>query len=289
VPDQLVQVIQLLLLGLLLGGVYALLASGLALIVGVMRFLNLAHGEFMILSGLSVWGLWTSIGLNPLVGIIVVTPVAFLAGASIERVVLERVINKPESTAMLITFGLSMLLRSLGVLVFSLSLHAVPYMTDTVTIGPFFLPQVQVLGFGVAMLVYLGVYVALHRTQFGRALRAVAQNQAAAAASGIDARRVRSLAFGVGCGLAAIAGGLMILNYPLSPESAFSYVLKAFVAGMLGGLGSYIGALFGGLLLGVAEIFIGFYLTAQWAQAFTYVLLVVLLLVRPRAEVVRAS
>ncbi len=286
-PD-LTQVVQLLLLGLLLGGMYALLASGLALIVGVMRFLNLAHGEFMVLSGLAVWGLWDVLGLNPIIAIIVVTPMTFLVGASIEQFVLERVVNKPESTAMLITFGLSMILRALGVLVFSLSLHAVPYLTDALTIGPFFVPQVQVFGFGAAMAVYFGVFVVLHRTQFGRALRAVAQNQAAAAACGIDARRVRSISFGIGSGLAAIAGGLMILNYPLSPESAFAYVLKAFVAGMLGGLGNYVGALVGGLLLGVSEIFIGFYFSAQWAQVFTYVLLVVLLLVRPRAEVVRA-
>ncbi len=273
-------IVQVLILGLLQAGTYALLASGLALIIGVMNVLNFAHGEFMVIPALTVWVLWSTTGVNPLLLLIPVALATLALGALTQRVVIERVIGRPEGMALLVTFGLALLMRSAAGTAFSLTYRSIPFLTTSRQVGDVTLPDARVVVFIVAIGVYLATYLMLRRTQFGRAIRAVAGNPEAALACGVDVRHVRIWAFGIGSMQAAIAGGLLIFTYPLNPESGFQLILKGVVAQMLGGITSYVGALFGAVALGEIEVVGGFYSSAELAQVFVYASLLVLFLYR---------
>jgi branched-chain amino acid transport system permease protein len=271
---------QLLILGLLQGGTYGLLAAGLALIIGVMNILNVAHGEFMVLPALCVWIIWAATGINPFVILIPVALATLVVGAATERLLIERVIGQPVAMGLLMTFGLSLLMRSTGGFVFSLSYREIPILQGSAQLGNVILPEAQVAAFIGGVGVYLLIFLMLRRTQFGRAIRACAQNPEAALACGIDARSVRTWAFGIGCMMAATAGGFLILYFPLNAESGFQLVIAGVVAQMIGGVTRFVGAFFGGLALGEIQVVGGFYVSSEWAQVFVFATLLVVFLYR---------
>ncbi len=274
------EITQLIVLGILLGGMYGLLAAGSALITGVMNVLNFAQGDFVTIPALCVWAIWSATKINPFLILIPVALGTLLVGAGVQRVLIERVVGRPFAMGLLLTFGLSLLMESNGGFAFGFSYREIPVLTSSFTVAGITLPEAQLVTFGGAVAVYLVIVVLLHRTQFGRALRACTQNPEAAVACGINARSVRTWAFGIGTMLAALAGGFLIQYFPINPISGFQIVLVGLIAQMIGGVTWFEGAFLGGLVLGEIDLIGGYYTTAEWAQIMVYGSLLVLFLFR---------
>ena len=276
-------VLQLLINGLVVGGLLALVALGLALIFGVMRVVNFAHGEFVTLGAYLTWLIAGQLGLHPLLGV----PLAFVVGAAlgwvIQAVLISRVATRPSLDMLMVTYALS----ALGLGMFSLvfggdfrSYSAGPsgeFRMLGLSIG---LRSLAVLG--VCALLAAAVLLLLRSARLGLALRAVAQNRDAAASSGIDVRRTERITFSLAVGLASAAGSLVSLIGTTTPTVGHDWVLEAFVVVVVGGLGSVPGALLAALFIGLVQSVCGFVLDDSWAKIITYVLLYAALLLRPQ-------
>ncbi len=267
--------------GLLIGFVYGIAAMGLTLIWGVMDVINLAHGPIIALGMFGVYLAFTNFGINPYLGLVLVAIVGLLFGIIMFYVAINRVIDGPHLSTLLATFSVNMILIGLGTTAFSTSPRNVDISLGSITMGP-----VTILGTRVvAALMAIGVtgllYLFLYRTTWGKYVRAVANNRAAAELMGIPSTRVLALSFGIGTMLAAIAGGLIATFFPFTILSGGTYELKSFVIGVLGGLGNPLGALLGGLILGVLEGVIPAFMPTVWVPVIEFVLFVVILLIRP--------
>jgi branched-chain amino acid transport system permease protein len=281
-------VVQIVISGLLVGGVYALLAGGLNLIFGVMKVINLAHGELMMLSGFSAWYVWHWTGWSPLAIVPIVAPAMFLVGVVLQRTIVQSVVGKPELTSLLVTFGISIFLANAGLLLFTADFKSIPYWTTSFFLQDLgeALPNIAVsqsrlVAFTVAATATMAVYLFLKLTRFGKAVRATSQHSDVAMVCGIDVERVRLFTFGLGAALAGVAGVLLVTIFAVDPLLGHRFLLRAFAIIVIGGMGSYMGALAGGLILGVAEGLAAFFLTTQLSEAVAYVLLIVVLLVKP--------
>ncbi|NIR85564.1 MAG: branched-chain amino acid ABC transporter permease [Gammaproteobacteria bacterium] len=274
-------VTQLIIGGLLTGALYALLACGLNLVFGVMRVINIAHAELMIMGSFIALVLFKAVGLHPLVGLLVVIPVMFGFGYLTQRVLIERVVGAPELMSLLVTYGLSIVLMNAGLMIFSSSYRSVPVLQGALLIGDFVISKPRGVAGLVAIAVTLGVYAFLERSRLGKAVRAVAEHPEVATICGIDVRRIRMFTFGLSAAMAATAGVMLSMIYSFSPETGADFIVKCFAIIIIGGMGSFLGALYGGLLLGVAEALVGGFVSTHWAAAVAYLLLVAVLLVRP--------
>ena len=277
----LVTLAQVIISGVLLGAVYALLAIGLNLIFGVMRVINVAHGDLMMLGSYTTFWLFTLWGINPLISLVVAMAVMFALGAVLQRVVVERVVGQPLLVSLLLTFGLSSFLTGSALNLWTANYRSVPAYTGSVEIAGLALSLPRVIAFVVSLLVTVLVYLFLKHARIGKAIRATSQNAEVALVCGIDVARIRMLAFGLGTALAAAAGSLLAVMYTVYPEMGRTFLLKAFAIIVLGGLGSFGGAFLGALALGVAEALASYAWTAQIAEAVAYALLIVVLLARP--------
>lgn len=267
--------------GLLLGGIYALIAAGLTLVFGVMRVINFAHGEFVMLGGLATYSLFAVFGLNPLVSLVILIVVGFLVGDLVQRGLTSRVVSAPPMMSLLLTFGLSLFLIGLAQWIWGNLFRSVPFLSGSWTAAGLALPRMRIVGFGVAALLTGVVFVFLQRTRTGKALRATAQHAEVALTCGIDVDRMRRLAFSIGTAMAAAAGTLLVTFVALHPQVGRLYILRAFAIVILGGLGSFTGALLGGLILGLVEVFGTLYLSSAVGQASAYLVLLLVLLTRP--------
>lgn len=267
--------------GLLLGGIYALVAAGLSLIFGVMRVINFAHGEFLMLGGMTTYWLFTLFGINPLLSVIVVLPLFLLLGGFVQLTLIERVTNAPPMMALLLTFGLSFFIIGLSQALWGNEFRSVPYLSGSFTIGALQIPKVRVIAFLGAALLITAVFFFLRKSRRGKAIRATAQHAMVAMACGIDTARVRRDTFAIGIAMAAFAGSLLVMITAMHPQAGQAYILRAFATVVLGGLGSYVGALLGGVILGLVEVFGGFYVSSAVGQASAYLILLVILLIRP--------
>ena len=277
----LITLAQVIISGVLLGAVYALLAIGLNLIFGVMRVINVAHGDLMMLGSYTTFWLFTLWGVNPLVSLVVAMAVMFALGAVLQRVVVERVVGQPLLVSLLLTFGLSSFLTGAALNLWTANYRSVPAFTGSVDFAGLALSRPRVIAFGVALVLTVLVYLFLKRARIGKAIRATSQNAEVALVCGIDVARIRVLAFGLGTALAAAAGSLLAVMYTVYPEMGRTFLLKAFAIIVLGGLGSFGGAFLGALALGVAEALASYAWTAQIAEAVAYALLLIVLLARP--------
>ncbi len=268
--------------GVLLGGVYAMVALGLTLVFGVMRVINVAHGTLLMLGAYITYTAVNSFGLNPIASVLVSAPLLFLLGLAAQRLIVEPVVGAPELQGLLVTFGLSIVAINVALLVWKPDIRTVTYLSGSLVVGGLAFSVPRTIGFAVAVLVTAAAGLFLKRSRLGKAIRATAQNQTVALVCGIDVRRIRLLAFGLGSALAGIGGSLISIMYAIYPEMGPLYTLKAFAVVVLGGLGSYAGALVGGVILGVAESYTGLFLGTQVAEAVAYLLLVLVLLVRPQ-------
>ena len=266
--------------GVLLAGLYVLMAVGLNLVFGVMRVINFAHGELIVLASLMTASAFTAYGTSPLLSLLVVVPVMFLLGYGIERLVIEPVVDTPQMVSLLTTFGLSLVLINGGLLLWGAEERAVPVLTGAFRIGTLAVPRVRVLTFGIAAAATLALYAFLRLSDWGRAVRATAQAPTMAQTCGIDVRCVRGLAFALATALAALAGSLLVIMIPVDPQVGGLLILKAFAVVVLGGLGNLLGALLGALVLANAEVFAAYYVSPVLSEAVAFLVLLGLLLLR---------
>ena len=267
--------------GILLGFVYGLAAMGLTLIWGVMNVINLAHGPIIALGMFGTFFLYSRLGINPYVGLVPVAIVGLLFGVLIYAVAVHRVINAPHLSSLLATFSVNMIIIGLGTAVLTTSPYNVDFTAGSISIGSTTLLGTRLIAALITLIFTGGLYLFLYRTRPGKFIRAVANNRAAAELMGIPSTRILALSFGLGTMLAAVSGALIATFFPFSILAGSGYELKSFVIGVMGGLGNPIGALLGGLILGVLEGVIPAFLETSWVPVIEFGLFVVILLVRP--------
>jgi branched-chain amino acid transport system permease protein len=278
-------ILQLAINGLLLGGLYLLLAQGMNLIFGVMRVLNLAHGAFLVGAGLLVYRLYEAYGINPIVSILVVAPAFLALGALVQWLLLERISAgglEGELLPLMLTYGLAYIVINVSLKVFGAQYLSVPYLQSALRIGSITLNESLVVSAAVAIGLSLALQGWLTSTASGKRLQATAQSRIGAVSCGVDTRRMRLLAFAVGSALAAAAGALIVIVRPLDPQISGDFTILAFVVVALGGLGDYVGAALGGVVLGTVESFGGYYLGANAQAALPFIVMLLVMLVRPQ-------
>ena len=278
------ELIQTILLGLLVGGVYALLASGLTLIFGVLHVINIAHGAFLILAAFLTYSLWSGIGLDPLLAIAITTPAMFAFGWLLYVAAIRRIRGAPVAASVLLTFSLALVIEGVMGVIWGNTSHSVrpAYFNQSFSIGDVFLPKAQVYGFVLAAVVLSALYLLLTRTWLGRAIRASAINPQGAQLVGVDVDGVAAMAFAIGVAAAGAGGAIVGVLYPFLPGSHYQWIARVLSVIVLGGMGSLPGAVIGALLLGVAETMTVAYISPKWATAVPYVVIFVVLLVRPQ-------
>jgi len=267
--------------GVLIGVIYGLAAMGMTLIWGVMSVINLAHGSVIALGMFGIYLLFTSLGLNPYLALILVAILGLLLGVIIYSIAIHRVVNASHLSTLLATFSVNMIVIGLGTAIFSTSPRNVNYSLGNLTLGPVTVLNARLVAALAAVLVTSALYLFLYRTRLGKYVRAVANNRAAAELMGIPSAQILALSFGLGTMLAAIAGGLIATFFPFTILSGGVYELKSFVIVVLGGLGNPLGALAGGLILGMLESIIPIFLPNTWVPVLEFLLFVLILLVRP--------
>ncbi len=278
------QLVQDLLLGLLLGGVYALVAGGLTLIFGVMRVINLAHGAFLIVSAFLTYSLWDLLDLEPLLGILVTTPVVFALGWVTYKVFVRPIRTAPMASTVLLTFGLAMVLEAVMGTAWGNNTTAIrpSYADESFTVAGLFLPKSQVFGGLVAVVVLLALGFVLTKTWLGRAIRAAAINPSGAELVGIRVASVAALVFGLGIAAAGAGGAIVGVMYPFLPGSHYQWIARLLAIVVLGGMGSLNGAILGAVMFGVVETLTSAYVGPAWATAVPYLIVFAVLLVRPQ-------
>lgn len=276
--------VQALVLGLLIGGVYALMASGLTLIFGVMNIINVAHGALLILVAYVTWRLWSTTGADPLLLSIGLTPVMFGFGWLLYKGVLSRIRGSTPGMSVLLTFGLAITIEGvLDVTAGNKFRSATPsYFNQSFRVAGITLPKAQVYGCLAALVVLGLLYVVLTRTWTGRAIRATSQNASGAALVGIKSAGVAALAFALGVATTGVGGSVLSVLYPFFPASHYDWISRLLGIIVLGGMGSMAGALVGALMLGLAEVLTATYLSLQWSTLIFYAVIMVVLLFRPQ-------
>jgi len=277
--------LNLLIAALLLAGVYAVMSVGMTIIYGVMKIVNLAHAGFLMLGAYFVYELYTHLRIDPLLGVFLGFPVFFFIGMAVHRILVRRIpiSDQPTLTSLLLLFGLWLVLQNLGYLVWGNSDRAIltPRTLEVLAIGPIGFPTVRLVVFGVALGALAGLEFVLHKTWFGRAVRALMQNGDAGRIVGINVDRTARIAFGVGIAFSGAAGGLLAMLYSFSPDFGGPFLLRAFVIIVLGGLESFAGVAVGSLILALVETFSILALPASYQPAIAFSLLVVALVVLP--------
>jgi len=267
--------------GILLGFVYGLAAMGLTLIWGVMNVINLSHGPIIALGMFGTFFIFTNMGVNPYIGLIPIAVFGLLLGVLIYFVAVHRVIDAPHLSSLLATFSVNMIIIGIGTAVFTTSPYNVDFNMGSFKLGSTTILGTRLIAALISILVTGALYLFLYRTRPGKFIRAVTNNRAAAELMGVPSTRILALSFGLGTMLAAISGALIATFFPFNILSGGGYELKSFVIGVLGGLGNPIGALVGGLILGVLEGMIPAFLNTSWVPVIEFGLFVVILLVRP--------
>jgi branched-subunit amino acid ABC-type transport system permease component len=267
--------------GLLIGFVYGVAAMGLTLIWGVMRVINLGHGATMALGMFCTYFLFSDLALNPYLGLAVVVVLAMLFGFLIYGVALQRVIQAGYLHTLLATFAVNMIIIGIGTALFTTSPRNIDFSAGSITFGPVILQGTRLLAALAAVVITAALYLFLYFTRPGKAIRAVADNRAAAELMGIPSNHILALAFGLGTTLAAVAGALTSTFFPFTILSGATYQLKSFVICVLGGLGNPLGALVGGLFLGGLEGIIPTFMPVSWVPVVEFGLFVLVLVVKP--------
>lgn len=278
--------IQTLILGLVLGGVYALMASGLTLLFGVMRIVNLAHGIFMLVAAYAAYFLFTELGIDPFISLIVTMPTMFLFGVVVYRLLFPRLEGSDRYSEMtvLLTFGLALVLEGLlGYLFTGIFRSTSPsYATEAFLIGDLFIPKGQLYGAIASVLLLTALWLFLNHTKTGDAIQATAENRTAAQTVGVNVGKVSTLAFGIGMALAGAAGSLLSYLFTFFPGQHWQWLALLLSLIVLGGLGSLKGAVVGSLLLAVLAAFVSDAFGSTWSPMTFYLALFVILLIRPQ-------
>lgn len=274
---------QLIFSGVLIGSIYALMSMGLTLIFGVLRVVNFAHGEFLMLAMYGAWAITTYLGLNPYVAILAVVPVMFLFGFLVHQAIVRPALDKPHLVVVFATMGLSIVLQNLALMAMSADLWDVPPLHGgrSLIIGPFYAKPELVIGFAVAVACTLALRWMLKATYVGKAIRATVQDGEAAMLMGIPVPRIFLLTFATGSALVGLAGCIMMPLFSVFPTVGLNFVLIAFVIVVLGGMGSIEGALLGGICIGVVQSMSSYYIAPAFGQMFFFILFLVVMILRP--------
>jgi branched-chain amino acid transport system permease protein len=276
-------VLQAIVNGLMMGGVYALIAVGLTLIFGVMNVVNFAHGEFVMLGMVITYLLHHFLGMDPGVSILLVIPVMLGVGALIQKGLISRVIGQPDEAQILLTLGLSVLLINIALLFLGPDYRSVKtgYKLSVWAVGPVLFSVPRLLAFIVAMAFSGILWLFLTRTDLGKGLRAVAEKPEVATLMGINPKKMHALAFGIGIALAAGAGSILTPFFYTFPSVGGMFVLIAFVVVVLGGMGNIPGAILGALAIGITESLTSQFLALDLAMLGVFIIFVLVLVFKP--------
>lgn len=276
-------IIQYVFNGLVLGASYALIAIGLTMIFGIMNIANFAHGQLYMLGGFVAFFATSRLSINFYLAMILSVVVVIGVGVILERLIFRRLRDRAILSSVLATIGLAIFLENLALVVWGPRPEAIatPLSLDPVKLGPIFTTEPRLFAVLVTVLVIVMTHLALRYTRTGKAMRATFQNREAAALVGIEINMVHSLTFGLGAGLAALAGVLLGAIFFVHPTMGGVATLKAFVVVILGGMGSFVGSIVGGLVLGIAESF-GTLISSAYKDAIGFVLVILILLYRPQ-------
>src|SRR5688572_4246075 len=275
--------LQILANGLVLGGLYACIAAGFSLVWGVLNVINILHGSFIVLGGYLAFYAYGAFGIHPFFSLLIAAPLFFALGYVLQRGLINRMIAAPVLLTLTLTFGLDLMLSNAMLAAFTADFKKITLdpPLGVVFLGPVVMPVDRLLAMVLAIALLGLLYLTLSRSRIGRAIVAVRMDREAAALMGVRVKSVYAVTFGLGTLMAGVSGPLLAMIFPLSPLSGPAYLGKAFVVCVLGGLGSVPGALVGGLALGLAESFGSLWFGPEHATTLAFVLLIVILLVRP--------
>lgn len=273
---------QLVLSGIFIGGIYALMSMGLTLIFGVLRVVNFAHGEFLMLGMYGAWAVTRLLGLNPYLAAIAVVPAMFLFGAIVHQIIIRPSLDKPHLVVVFATMGLSIFMQNVALMVMTADLWDVPPMFgSSVHVGPFYFKAELLLGFAITILCTLALQWMIRSTFLGKAIRATVQDGEAAMLMGVPVPRIFLITFAGGSALVGVAACVMMPLFSVFPTVGLNFVLIAFVIVVLGGMGSIEGALLGGICIGVVQSLSGYYIAPAFGQMFFFILFLVVMIFRP--------
>ena len=276
--------LQVLLNGLMLGGLFAIVSIGLTLIFGIVKVVNFAHGEFLMAGMFATWLITTSLGLHPYAAVIVVVPALFILGALTQRLLIQPLMAADDDHVQIFaTVGLSTAMINLALLIFGADIANTPNfgLRTPIEIGPLRILTGQIYIFIAAIALVVALEMFLKNSQTGRAIRAVAQHRSAAELMGVNVSRIYILSFGLGAACVGLAAVLIAPLYPTSSTIGTYFVLTAFVVVVLGGLGSIPGAFFGALIIGVIDSMSGYYIGSDLREAVVFSIFLIILILRP--------
>jgi branched-chain amino acid transport system permease protein len=270
--------------GLTTGAVYALVALGLTLIYGVLHIINFAHGAALMLALYAVFLLKDRLGIDPYLALLAVVPGMFVLGYALQRVIINRASHGKDENILLVTLGLAIVMENAALLAFKSDTRTIEtaYTLTTVPIGPAMIALPKLIAFGGALLVSALMLLLMVRTDLGRAIRAVAKEKQGARLMGIDVDHVYAMSFGIGLACLGAAACFLMPAYYVNPQVGGGFVLVAFTIVVLGGMGSFAGALLGGLLIGVVESVGGLYFGESLGQVGIFAIFIAVLLLRPQ-------
>jgi len=272
--------------GLITGGIYALIAVGLSLQYGVGRVLNISHGEFIMIGAFATWSLYTVFGVSPLVSLIICGPVLFVIGFLIHRTLFQYLRGKSESigaftdSSLLASFGLLFIIQNVALLTWKADIRGYTYLSSSVSILGAIFATNRLVALLFAVVISSVFYIFLTRTRLGKAIRAAAEDPATAQVMGVNIHRVLAICFGLGALMAGFAGPLISMMYEIQPTMGLEYTIIALIVVVLGGLGSITGSLIGGFILGLMGSTVTYFDPGLSLIAY-YVVFILLLVIRP--------
>jgi len=281
--------LQSLINGILLGGIYASYSAGFSLIFGVMGVINIFHGEMVMLGAFLTYWIFTLFHVDPFLTIPLSFFSLFFFGYLIQRLVINRVVEAPPIISYILTFGIHLIIAYTALWIWTADFRTVTtgYSGFNLNVGGMIIPYARLATFIIAVLVMAGLYLLLYKSEMGRAIQAAAQDKEIARLMGVDIREIYAITFGVGAAITGMAGSLISTYFIIFPQMGLPYTILAFCVVVLGGMGYVPGALWGGLILGVVQSLTATYLSAGLSGAVTFILLFIMLIVRPAGIVGR--
>jgi branched-chain amino acid transport system permease protein len=275
--------LQSLINGILLGGIYAAYSAGFSLIFGVMGVVNIFHGEMVMLGAFITYWIFTLFHIDPFLTIPFSILFLFIFGYLVQRFLINRVVESPPMISYILTFGIHLIVAYTCLWVWTADFRTVTtsYSGFNANLSGIILPYARLATFGLALLVVAGLYLFLYKTEVGRAIQATAQDKEVARLMGVKVHQIYAITFGIGAAITGMAGSLISTYFIIFPQMGLPYTIIAFCVVVLGGMGYIPGALWGGLILGVIQSLTATYLNAGLSGAFTFILLFIMLIVRP--------
>jgi branched-chain amino acid transport system permease protein len=282
-PSGMTVFFQAVLSGVLIGGIYALIGIGMSIIFGVMRIINFAHGDILMLGMYLSYYLFALAGIDPFVSVLIIIPIMFAFGALLQKVFINRMLDALPQNQLLLTIGLGLIMSNAMMLAFTsdYKILTTSYSSASVTLAGISISEPLAISFLITAGITALLYWFLTRTDTGQAIRATAQDAQAAQLMGINVKRMGMIAFGIGGALAATAGALISPTYYIYPQVGSAFTLKAFVITVMGGMGSVVGATIGGIIIGVTESVSSVCISSGWKDVVVFAVFLLVLLFKP--------